>query len=215
MKKLMLYLSIVFLFLGSHSFSQNEKISIGVKLLPGMSKASEQIENNFKFSMGSGFQFVSNFNDAIGIESGLYFRNYGYGVDENLTNNEGNIIGTLNIKYNYNYISVPVLLRINIHSFYFALGTNIEFFIAGTINYQGVYIQGEPSSRVDIENAKTVLINPNINFGYQFAINDKFGINLEGRFSYSIDGFTDYNNQFQFINTGLGIGFCYFIIPKE
>lgn len=215
MKVFKLYFLIALLILGLQSFAQNEKISIGIKLLPGLSKTTNRVENNFKFSMGGGCQFVSNFNEVIGIESGLYFRNYGYGIDENLTDNEGNVLGTFNIKYNYNYLTIPALLRINIHSFYIAAGTDLDFFIAGTINYQGVYIQGVPDSKAEIENAKSFLINPNLNFGYQFSINDKFGINLEGKFSYSINGFHENDNSWQFINTGLGIGFCYFIIPKE
>ena len=74
MKNLKFYLSVSILILGLQTFAQNEKISIGVKLLPGISKSNGVIKTNFKFSMGGGVQFVTNFNETIGIESGLYFR---------------------------------------------------------------------------------------------------------------------------------------------
>ncbi|MCD4682851.1 MAG: PorT family protein, partial [Bacteroidales bacterium] len=190
-------------------------ISIGVKLLPGISKSVGLVETNFKFSIEGGVQFVTNFNKVIGIESGLYYRNLGYILDEDLTDISGELIGSFRIPYNYNYLSLPVLLRLNIHSFYFALGANLNLFLSGTKNMQGQYIQGIQVNKVDIENAKKFVIDPGFNCGYQFNLNNKFGINLEGRFSYSVNGILEDYNEMQFINIGLGVGFCYFINPME
>lgn len=215
MKNLKFYLIMAILLLGLQTFAQNEKISIGVKLFPGISKSNGVIETNFKFSMGGGVQFVSNFNEVIGIESGLYMRNYGYRIGETLTDENGNILGSFNIKYNYNYLSLPVLLRLNIHSLYFALGTNINLFISGNSNFQGQEVQGIPTFKEDIENAKSIVIEPSFICGYQFAINDKFGINLEGRSSFTVNGIWDGMTNLKIINFGFGIGFCYFIVPME
>jgi len=215
MKNLKLQLLIVILIFGFQSFAQNEKISIGVKLLPGISKSVGLVETNFKFSIEGGVQFVTNFNNVVGIESGLYFRNIGYISEETFTDHTGNILGIYRIPYNYNYLSFPILLRLNIHSFYFGLGTNINIFLYGVKKMQGQYVSGEQLNRVDIEDAKSVLIDPCLNIGYQFNLNDKFGINLEGRFSYSVNGILEDYNEMQFINIGLGVGFCYFINPME
>ncbi len=215
MKNTKLQLLIVILIFGIQSFAQNEKISIGVKLLPGISKSVGLVETNFKFSIGGGVQFVANFNKVIGIESGLYYRNLGYILDEDLTDINGELIGSFRIPYNYNYLTFPILVRLNIHSFYFALGTNINLFLSGTKNMQGQYVQGTQVNKVDIENAKKVVIDPSLNWGYQFNLNNKFGINLEGRFSYSVNGILEDNSEMQLINLGLGVGFCYFINPGE
>ena len=215
MKNLKFYLSVSILILGLQTFAQNEKISIGVKLLPGISKSNGVIKTNFKFSMGGGVQFVTNFNETIGIESGLYFRNYGYGVDEAITDEDGYTLGNFNVKYNYNYLSLPVLFRLNINSFYFALGTNINLFITGNINYQGQDVMGTPGPNAYIENAKSIVIEPNLNCGYQFAINNKFGLNLEGRSSFTVNGILQNTNTLKLFNLGFGIGFCYFITPRE
>lgn len=80
---------------------------------------------------------------------------------------------------------------------------------------QGQYVSGEQLNRVDIENAKIVLVDPCLNIGYQFNLNDKFGINLESRFSYSLNGISEDFDDMQLINLGLGVGFCYFISPME
>lgn len=58
MKNLKLLFAFVLPIFGLNSIAQNEKLSIGVKLLPGLSKATNQIENNFIFSLGWGGQFV-------------------------------------------------------------------------------------------------------------------------------------------------------------
>lgn len=215
MKELRLYLSIVIFLFGLQVFSQNEKISIGAKLLPGMSKSNGAIETKFKSSIGGGFQFTTNFNKVIGLESGFYFRNYGFTIGHEFTDNYGHIIGSFKVKYNYNYMSLPVLLRLNIHSFYFALGTNINFFIFGNTNYQGQNVQGIESSMFNIENQKNIVIEPNLNCGYQFAINNKFGINVEARSSITANGIQEGNSVLKIINFGFGIGFCYFIVPEE
>ncbi|MCD4731787.1 MAG: hypothetical protein K8R74_14370, partial [Bacteroidales bacterium] len=89
MKHLKIYLWIVILVLGLQSFAQNEKISVGIKLLPGISKSVGLIETNLKFSMGGGVQFVANFNKVIGIESGIYYRNLGYNSEETWVDSHG------------------------------------------------------------------------------------------------------------------------------
>lgn len=212
-------LKLSFLFVSTiivvNTFAQSEKISIGAKLLPGISKSVGLVETNFKFSMGGGVQFVTNFNKVVGIESGIYFRNLGYSIDEQLTDGQGINIGEFRIPYSYNYLSIPVLVRVNIHSFYFGIGTNINVFLYGIKNMQGQYVQGVEMGRVKIEDAKTVLIDPCLNIGYQFNLNDKLGINLEGRFAYSVNGILEDNSEMQLINFGFGIGFCYFITPME
>jgi len=215
MKNLQLHLSIVILLFGMQSFAQNEKISIGIKLFPGLSKSVGSIDTKFKFSMGEGVQFVSNFGKFIGIETGVQFRSYGFTIEEPLTDENGYIIGQFDIRNNFNYISLPILIRVNIHSFYMSLGSNINFFISGKSNFQGQYVQGVQSTRIDIENANIIVIEPNVNLGYQFAINNKFGINLESRFSYTVNGILESDNEIQFLNIGVGVGFCYFIVPRE
>jgi hypothetical protein len=152
---------------------------------------------------------------VIGIESGLYFRNYGFTIKHEFTDNYGNIISSFNVKYNYNYLSLPVLLRINIHSFYFALGTNINLFTFGKVNFQGQSVDGSDLFGGNINNAKSIVIEPNLNFGYQFAINNQFGINVEGRSSFTANGIQEGNNTLKIINFGFGIGFCYFIVPLD
>lgn len=209
------FISITILLLGLQSFAQNEKISIGIKLLPGISNSNQKLYiTSFKPSIGGGAQFIANFNKVIGIESGLYFRNYGYSLDETITDEDGYAFMNSRSRHNYNYLSLPVLLRLNINSFYFSVGTNIDFLISATRNIQGTWPQGDQIPK-DIENTKMVVIEPSFNCGYQFVINDKFGINLEGGYSFTVNGILEGTNDIKLFNLTFGFGFCYFIVPKE
>jgi len=122
MKNLKNSLLIVAIIISLQATAQNEKLSIGVKLLPGISNTDQKLINtSWKFTYGAGMQMAANFNKVIGIESGIYFRNYGFASEMTYTDNDGQSVGSSISVCNYNYLSIPVLLRINIHSFYFHL----------------------------------------------------------------------------------------------
>ncbi len=159
MKNLQILLLSVTLFLDLICLPKMRRSQSGAKLLPGISKSVGLVATNFKFSMGGGVQFVTNFNKVVGIESGVYFRNLGYSIDEQLTDEQGINIGEFRIPYSYNYLSIPILVRVNIHSLYFGIGANLNVFLYGIKNMQGQYVQGVEMGREKIEDAKTVLID--------------------------------------------------------
>jgi len=219
MKSLLKFLLVLlWLFSVLQSYAQNEKMSVGIKFMPGLSKSNgELIETSGKISVNSGISYVVNFTNVIGMETGLSFRNYGYTNEVTLTNEIGQPMGTFNVRFNYNYISLPVLLRIYIKSFYIAPGANMNFLISAKSNTgESMMVSGEEQSgKQDIENVKTIVVEPEIILGYQFSIKDKFGINLEVSGSFTANGIWEGDNAMKIRNIGLGVGFFYFIKPKS
>lgn len=222
MQKKKLYILILILIFGMQNYAQNEKISIGVKFLPGMSiLIHETLEKLWSPQLGGGFVFVTNFTDIVGIETGLNYTYY------NLTS-AYIIYGPDNSKYVYrtensiSYLSIPVLVRLNFSSFYFSIGATINGLLSSLEKTNGVSVQflndsiyNNQYSMPGYEDLKPIVIESNLHFGYQFNINNKFGINLEGRFSYTLSSLYSSGDPVRKMGLGLGIGFCYFIKPKQ
>lgn len=216
MKKTIKFLALcsIMLLLINTVYSQNEKFSIGVKVLPGISKETELISNDYSLNIGVSLFAVKNFTKTVGVESGLSYRNYGFQDEITFTNQYGQIIGSGNVRWSYNYISVPIILRVNLKSFYFLGGANLNILTSAfIIPPEGIMVSGEEWKKTEIENTQGFVIEPTIGLGYQFNIKNKFGLNLEAFASRTINGIYD-SGDGQILNFGLGIGFCYFISPR-
>jgi hypothetical protein len=198
------------------TFAQNEKMSLGVKLIPGMTNSTGKlIDTSIKPSYGAGLVFTSNFTSVLGIETGISFRNYGYKSEITFVNSSGQPLGSTNAAFNYDYLSLPLLLRLNVGSFYFSLGANLDFLISAKANYgEVVMVSGTETKKEDIQNTKKLVVEPTLAIGYQFNINDKFGVNLEGMFSYTANGVLSEGTGLKLMNFGLGIGLTYFIAAR-
>ncbi len=209
-KRTIISLGLIIIF-NTNSIAQNENFSVGLKLLPGFSKETMLFGESFAPNIGASIFGVKNFSKTLGVESGISYRNYGSISDMTLIDIRGIVLGEYSTYYSFRYITIPVLLRINVNSFYITAGFNNNYITSVyEIPPDGLYENGEEMQKRELNFEQNFVFEPTLGIGYQFNFNNKFGLNLEGYASKSLTG-----KSYAFVNIGLGIGFCYFFSAKN
>ncbi|WP_289055016.1 porin family protein [Carboxylicivirga marina] len=135
MKKLSTFL---FLFvISSMVFAQESKIAIGFQMansitsLRGNSFINEHYDSRFVISPGITFDYT--INERFSFNSGLAFERKGAKTDVEFTDGIGTPIGKAEVKANYDYLTLPLLVSYHTNGklrFYFGGGTFFGFLLS-------------------------------------------------------------------------------------
>lgn len=204
MKKKITLIVILFLYIQSLK-AQEKELLVGIKITPELTFRNSSIKalkSDPKVSLGGSLQIIKSLNRTVSLESGLSFVNRGWQWDVTITDEYGDPLKKEIFRYNYNYLGIPVLIRLNIKSFYLSAGPSLVFSI---FYYERPNIAG-----LILRDVKTVNLSFPISVGYKKRINDKVSAYMEIRYNPLLnDVYTKSSGKQIYQNLGLGLGATY------
>ena len=164
------------------SFSQGGKLFVGVKFGPeattGVIKHANlkplDLYKDARITYRAGLQFRGEFLPWLGFETGFYRLDRGSGTVTTILNDWGNPIGYRRLSFHYQYLSIPLALRLQWKEAYFRAGPNIEF----------------PLNAFSIEDGIRKDFRPNTS---PFEVGLHFGFGLETQIWERFHGFLELN----------------------
>jgi Outer membrane protein beta-barrel domain len=113
----------IFFFIVNVSFAQKNKYEIGFESGPSLIKLRPYKNYPITVGFAGGFFGQININKSLSLRSNLHFDRKGYSTGKiQNTTQFGQIIGTANYITNYDYLTLPILVRAN-------FGRKINFFV--------------------------------------------------------------------------------------
>ena len=147
----------------SVSFGQTNKFEIGVETGPGIfSMRSNSYSNlNYNATLGflGGFYFQSNISKIISVRTIVAYERKGYMTTGAVTDQFGNNTGDYKVLYNFDYITIPILLRAT-------FGEKIKFF-GNAGPYLGYLIKETIAIEMAGQSTTSMSYSPGIR--YQFS----------------------------------------------
>ena len=132
------FLTIALLAAATFSFAQQERILLGVESgisIARLSYEKPNLNNGFdsRVGYGAGAAFQYNFSKMISFRTGIMYERKGASADITFTDNSGNVTGKTVVRDNFNYLVVPLMLRVT-------FGGNTNFYLnAGP--YAGILLK--------------------------------------------------------------------------
>ncbi len=181
---------------------------IGVKVFPEFS--SVYTTSNLKettqslLAFGGGIQYIGKLFTVIHVESGVYLVNRGMTSDGvSIQNGQGGTIGFGSATYNYQYVSLPLLLRIQAGPIYVAAGPEFDFLTKATTTYD----LGFGDITVDDNDAPNYQTSALGQVGVRFKLGESIQFFVEGRANAQISDLYQLAQAPRLYNIGLGTGF--------
>ena len=161
------------------TIAQDSKHSIGAYVGSGISSTYTFIDNGMGYDFGLSYTYK--FHKNFAISTGLDYDIRSSSISSSIENLSGDIVD-YKFKNNFGFISVPLLLNVNI-------GNKVKYFAnAGvSLNYLLNYKQtSEIGEQTDVYYGKGYFnefgIDLNIGIGVQFPLSYKVDISVEARF---------------------------------
>lgn len=106
MKKLLI---IVFTFSTLNTFTQNPSLGFYSGLnMANISFVNADVDSKFLLGFLTGINYEYQHNDKYVIDLGIEYKRFGCNVEAHFTNNLGQVIGIIDVKHIFDYISLPV-----------------------------------------------------------------------------------------------------------
>ena len=185
--KSFLFLSIPILFLFCNQLNaQTNKFEIGVEVSPSFTflKGRDFIEKFYNGTLGysGGISFQYNFGKKVALRSNISYERKGGAHYGGLTDNYGASIENSSLNYNFDYLTLPILVR-------FSFGNKVKYFINGGpyLGYllsQTFVIKGDNYKTNTIENTSSynsLDAGISLGTGLQYPINEKLYFSSEIR----------------------------------
>ena len=210
MKKIMF--TVVLLFASVTTFAQDNKFEVGFEVGPNLMAVTNQntdlglfkLKPNVGIHIGGNFQY--NFHPIFSLRTGLHYQHAAIQTKEITLGNELAIpIGTFELKYQLDYLSVPLLVRAS-------FGNTVQFFANAGINlsvltsqnyWTSSQIQTGPSdfSSSEIRDKTNVFnrfqIAATAGIGVNIPIKEQFTFSVEARNHFALN---ELYEREQFIN---------------
>ncbi len=183
--------SILLLFTFTTTLAQENKKLIGFESAIGISelRGNPLFENQttFKKVFNTGVSFQYNLNNTLSLSSSLYFQNKGTIIPDVLIEDiNGTTIGQLRVNENFNFINLPILLRLN-------YGSKLKL-VVDVGPYSGILISqvektegGEKFERKNTDRFKRIefglytglglMLDAGNRFFITLKVNNEFGLN--------------------------------------
>jgi hypothetical protein len=186
--------TICFLFLAAFfqlGFSQNfgleSKWSFSVQV---EARASRQtgvpVESKTSLSPGARIWVTRKTGDQWNVETGIGYDHYAYGSSLRLMDIDANDIGTVPVRFNYTYLSVPLGLELNSEPFLFRFGFKGHFNIDAfgrTREEIGMSLFPSGAWSYPLQYAKPFVPGAYFQAGYSIPLGEtaewRFGVNLQ------------------------------------
>ena len=191
MKKLLI---IILFFIGKLTFSQ-EKIDYGLNVginyfnVRGNDFA-DQYNYDFGFLIGITFEYTlkNNFSVITGIN---YEKKNTINENSNTLDSNGNVLGNAVIKEKFDYLNLPILLKINFNnSFFLNGGPYISYLLSSETEIDSSV--SETVSNIDsTDRFKKVDLGLSFGIGKGFKLNEKNNLNFEIRYNLGVTNISD------------------------
>ncbi len=179
---------------GSNSREKKPSIAFGVVL-------SYQLSN--KWSFESGLKYVNRGHKGTG-------NNYNYRNDGFLLLPYGGPTNTLTSVDNYNYLSVPLNVRLALGNdcnkgWYIRFGVSADFYLSSKSNYKYTDNEGEKREGAfdNNEDIRKTHLNLNYGVGYSFLIENNYQLSIEPAFDYMFYRLYHKGNNFNYNSAGI------------
>jgi hypothetical protein len=181
-----LFLGLLFLTVGEASFGQRNIFDIGIEGSPTLTflRGNDFIDNNHKPTMGftSGLFFQYNFKKIISLRTNTAFERKGSVLTFQATDILGNPIGEITTNTNFDYLTLPILVRAT-------FGKKIQYFVNagpyfGYLIKQTFISKGDNIPTTTDDNTslyKRFDIGISTGFGLSVPIKTKFAFSFEVR----------------------------------
>lgn len=124
-QKTFFLLSIAFLLYFNQLNAQTNKFELGVEASPSITflKGSSFMENFYDPTLGfsGGFSFQYNIGKRIALRTNIAYERKG-GINRNNFYYDGNLIKNSSINFNFDYLTLPILVR-------FSFGKRVKYFV--------------------------------------------------------------------------------------
>lgn len=184
------------------TYGQKNIFDIGIEGGFSIASLRGEINNNYRNSRigySGGFFVQYNFNEVISMRTGGFYERKGSSLELPATDPIGNVvIGTIHGKENFDYLTIPLLLRVSFgknlnYNYFVNAGPYIGFLIKQT-EYKEAF-QGYPSgSNLDrTGNFKKIEMGLSFGLGLAYTFNDKFALSIEVRNNLGMTDITEVN----------------------
>ncbi len=204
MKNYLMILLCIFFY--SKSEAQTLNSTLGVKLLPGISTASDAGRDQFKVSiptLSGGIEYKRRiFNRSLYIQSGAYVMHGGVEITAEDDPELFKLLGVNSLKVTTFRLHIPVSLLLMFDTgWYIGYGGNISFHL-DTNNY----VDGESIEEIE-EEAHNGTGGLQVFFGYEFGVSESLRMGIEANTNLFLDD--------KVINYMLGVSLKYAFMDEE
>jgi hypothetical protein len=193
----------VLLLAATLSFAQQNRVLFGVESGIGLADISFSLGNTdtddwyeSRLGFAAGITFRYKFSEIASLCSGLSYELKGSSSDVTFTDVNGNITGRTTIKDNYNYLVVPLMLRMAYGkklNIYTNLGPYLGILLKRKLVFENaIYLSnGEIVKSIDAtDDTEPVEFGVSLGIGFSTALNEKMILSFEVRDN---KGITDTN----------------------
>lgn len=180
---------------------------IGLKVFPEFSRVYSsgnfQDATNATFTFGGGIQLIKKLLPVVHLETGLYLQNRGMngkGID--VRNGQNILIAFGDVKYRYQYLSFPLLLRFDFGSFYMAVGPEVDVLLDAEITYTA----GSLDFNVPDNDARNLILAGAGAVGFNLELLSRVDFFIETRAQAQLTRLYSFDNAPRIINIGIGTG---------
>jgi hypothetical protein len=166
-------------------------------------------------AFSGGFFFQYNLNKNFSLRMDPSYEQKGYKIKQQLTDSQGNPISKGKIRGNFDYITIPLLLRANIGNkinYFVNAGPYIGFLLSQNNIVQAPLFDGAKVTYTNTSYYKTIDIGITAGIGLAIPIKDKFALSIEIRNNLGLTNINKNTNKDYGIktnSTNLLVGFAY------
>lgn len=206
-------------------FGQQNKFDIGIEGSPSliMLRGQNFAKNSYSPALGfsGGLFFQYKFPKTFSLRTNVTFERKGSGVDEILTDNNGEAIAEAAFPNHFDYITAPILLRTtfgNKIKYFINAGPFFGYLFKQTVVYKksGIISALPDSDNTDLYKKFDTGIAAG--FGIEIPIKDKFAFSLEMRDNFgllNVSKAQTSNSTIKTNSTNILIGFTYRLSKRK
>jgi len=179
----MLLIGLLIFTVGNSTFGQTNKIDIGIEGSPSLTFLRSKYITNKNVTLGfsGGIFFQFNFKKIFSLRTNISYERKGSALNGEATDEYGNSIGKITTHSNFDYLTLPILVRAT-------FGKKVQYFVS-TGPYFGYLLKQTFVSKGDIpkttsdntSNYKCFDIGISTGLGLSVPIKTKFAISFELR----------------------------------
>lgn len=223
-------LLLIFYLFTSNLLAQLKSFNVGVDVMPNYSFYSGEKDSNLAFvdfgtyqekaAISYGVVLSYQMGKIWSLESGLKYTNRGHrtrgGYDFTTFSNLDPVLRPHNFEsdfkrvYNYNYISVPLNIRLALGSsfdkgWYIRFGVSADFYLSSQTNYTYLDQNGnyQERERKDNGDLRKTDVNLNYGIGYAFLLVNNLQLSVEPAFDYMFYRFHHKGADYTYNSVGL------------
>lgn len=213
----------ILLFLSIHSYCQEKKLLVGIKAglnYSTVSTESKYSEPGYKSGLCSGLNAGYKVHKSILLLLEADYDQKGYKEGIEFTDNAGNPLEDVSVKYVFNYITVPVSINYSTggkNTFEAGAGFYNSFLSSAKLKIKGILVEGHPVEDINIkEGCKTYEPGIFVRAAETISLSSKLGLLIEGRYAPGLGNINN-NGELNITNSGffLGTGMRYYFLSKS